>query len=56
MGFSVANPLRDKEFLELARRDAFALVEDKVEPGALEKLLSQLDVTWRRRYQLAHVG
>jgi len=56
MGFSVANPLRDKEFLELARRDAFALVEDKADPGALEKLLSQLDVTWRRRYQLAHVG
>jgi ATP-dependent DNA helicase RecG len=56
MGFSVANPLRDKEFLELARRDAFELVEDKVTPGALEKLLSKLDVTWRRRYQLAHVG
>jgi ATP-dependent DNA helicase RecG len=56
MGFSVANPLRDREFLELARRDAFELVEDKVNPGALEKLLSQLDVTWRRRYQLAHVG
>jgi ATP-dependent DNA helicase RecG len=56
MGFSVANPLRDKEFLELARRDAFELVEDKVNPGALEKLLSKLDVTWRRRYQLAHVG
>jgi ATP-dependent DNA helicase RecG len=56
MGFSVANPLRDKEFLELARRDAFELVEDKVNPGALGKLLSQLDVTWRRRYQLAHVG
>ena len=56
MGFSVANPLRDKEFLELARRDAFELVEDKANPGALEKLLSQLDVTWRRRYSLAHVG
>jgi ATP-dependent DNA helicase RecG len=56
MGFSVANPLRDREFLELARRDAFALVEDKEAPGALEKLLEQLDVTWRRRYQLAHVG
>src|SRR5579863_2188934 len=56
LGFHIANPLRDREFLELARRDAFALVEDKVEPGALEKLLSQLDVTWRRRYQLAHVG
>src|SRR5580693_1283245 len=56
MGFSVANPLRDREFLELARRDAFELVEDKVNPGALENLLSKLDVTWRRRYQLAHVG
>jgi ATP-dependent DNA helicase RecG len=56
MGFSVANPLRDRELLELARRDAFALVEDKEAPGALEKLLAQLDVTWRRRYQLAHVG
>jgi len=56
MGFSVANPLRDKEFLELARRDAFALVEDKESPGALEKLLQQLEPAWRRRYQLAHVG
>jgi ATP-dependent DNA helicase RecG len=56
MGFSVANPLRDREFLELARRDAFALVEDKETPGALEKLLAQLEPAWRRRYQLAHVG
>jgi ATP-dependent DNA helicase RecG len=56
MGFSVANPLRDREFLELARRDAFALVEDKEQPGALEKLLAQLEPAWRRRYQLAHVG
>jgi ATP-dependent DNA helicase RecG len=56
MGFSVANPLRDRELLELARRDAFALVEDKEMPGVLEKLLDQLDLTWRRRYQLAHVG
>src|SRR5580704_16726197 len=54
--FSAAQPLRDHQLLELARRDAFALVEDKEMPGALEKLLGQLDLTWRRRYQLAHVG
>src|SRR5438477_576845 len=28
LGFHIANPLRDKELLELARKEAFALVED----------------------------
>ena len=28
MGFHIANPLRDRELLELARREAFALADD----------------------------
>jgi ATP-dependent DNA helicase RecG len=56
LGFHIANPLRDKELLELARREAFAMVENNAARGDLDKLLVQLEPAWRRRYQLAHVG
>jgi len=54
--FSVAQPLRDHELLELARREAFALVED---PGRAEEMAARLDAAspaWRKRYHLATVG
>jgi len=56
LGFHIANPLRDRELLELARREAFALVENEEARVKLDLLLSQLDPPWRRRYQLAQVG
>jgi ATP-dependent DNA helicase RecG len=56
MGFHVANPLRDREFLELARREAFALADDPAQSTALQRLLRGLPGEWQRRYHLAHVG
>jgi ATP-dependent DNA helicase RecG len=56
MGFHVANPLRDREFLELARREAFALADDAAQAPVLQRLLRGLPGEWQRRYHLAHVG
>ena len=56
MGFHVANPLRDREFLEHARKEAFALVEDQQRSGELQQTLRALSAQWQRRYRLAHVG
>jgi ATP-dependent DNA helicase RecG len=56
LGFHIANPLRDKEILELARREAFALVEDGAQSSALKRTLSQLPPEWQRRYHLARIG
>src|SRR6266436_3192179 len=39
LGFHIANPLRDRELLELARREAFALVDDSAQQGAMQRLL-----------------
>jgi ATP-dependent DNA helicase RecG len=55
LGLHVANPLRDRELLELARREAFALVENPEAP-ATRRLFAGLDPEWQRRYQLASVG
>ncbi len=65
-GFHVANPLRDRELLELARREAFDLLSASDErsraAGAaaaaheLQRLLEYLGPKWQRRYQLATVG
>jgi ATP-dependent DNA helicase RecG len=55
IGFHVANPLRDFELLEQARREALLLVEGG--PSAeLSKLMAYLGPEWKRRYQLAAVG
>ncbi len=54
--FSFAQPLRDHELLELARREAFRLAEN---PGRAEEVVAQLEAaspTWQKRYQLASVG
>ena len=56
LGFHIANPLRDRELLELARREAFALVDDSAQRQALEQTLSALPGQWQQRYHLARVG
>jgi ATP-dependent DNA helicase RecG len=56
LGFHIANPLRDFELLELARREALSLVETPGAEPARRRLLSQLPQEWQRRYQLASVG
>jgi len=56
LGFHIANPLRDKELLESARKEAFALVEDSAQQEALQRVLRLLPGEWQRRYHLAHIG
>ena len=56
MGFHVASPLRDQEFLELARTEAFSLVEDAERRDELKQTLRELPSTWQRRYHLARIG
>src|SRR6202163_4011763 len=56
LGFHFANPLRARALLELARREAFALVDDPAQQAALERILRQLPGEWQRRYHLARVG
>lgn len=54
--FSAAQPLRDRELLELARREAFALAEDSARAQKVIAQLEALSPSWRVRYQLAAVG
>ena len=56
LGFHVANPLRDRELLELARREAFAAADDPESRAQIERALAQQGANWHRRYQLAQVG
>jgi ATP-dependent DNA helicase RecG len=56
LGFHIANPLRDKELLELARREAFALAADSAQSDTMQRLLRQLPPEWQRRYHLARIG
>ena len=56
MGFHVANPLRDREFLEAARKEAFALAEDSQRHNELRQTLRALPAQWQRRYHLAQIG
>jgi ATP-dependent DNA helicase RecG len=56
LGFHIANPLRDRELLELARKEAFALVEDGTQREELQRVLRMLPGEWQRRYHLAKVG
>lgn len=56
LGFHVANPLRDRELLELARKEAFSIAEDPEQVDSLQKMLRLLPPLWQRRYHLAHVG
>jgi ATP-dependent DNA helicase RecG len=56
MGFHIANPLRDRELLESARREAFAFVDDPAQVPALQRILHTLPPEWQRRYHLARIG
>jgi ATP-dependent DNA helicase RecG len=56
LGFHVANPLRDRELLETARKEAFHLVEEPSEKESLQRMLRMLPPHWQRRYHLARVG
>jgi ATP-dependent DNA helicase RecG len=54
--FSFAQPLRDHELLELARREAFALAENPDQAGKVVGRLESISPAWQKRYQLASVG
>jgi ATP-dependent DNA helicase RecG len=56
LGFHIANPIRDKDLLELARREAFSLADDAQQSPALQRLLRQLPAEWQHRYHLARIG
>jgi len=56
LGFHIANPIRDKDLLEVARREAFSLADDAQQSSALQRLLHQLPKEWQRRYHLARIG
>jgi ATP-dependent DNA helicase RecG len=56
LGFHIANPLRDREILELARREAFALADDAARAHELQRIVGSLPGEWQRRYHLARVG
>src|SRR5712672_3905861 len=56
LGFHIANPLRDRELLEQARREAFAIADAPAQKSALDRILSSLPGEWQRRYHLAKVG
>jgi len=54
--FSFAQPLRDHELLELARREAFALAENPERASEIVERLEASSPAWQKRYQLASVG
>jgi ATP-dependent DNA helicase RecG len=56
LGFHVASPLRDRELLEHARREAFSLADDPARGPVLQNILRSLPAHWQRRYRLARVG
>jgi len=56
LGFHIANPLRDRELLELARREAFTLAADSAQQDTMQRLLRLLPAEWQRRYHLARIG
>lgn len=56
LGFHVASPLRDRELLEQARREAFSLADDPTREPVLQNILRSLPAQWQRRYHLARIG
>jgi ATP-dependent DNA helicase RecG len=56
LGFHIANPIRDKDLLEVARREAFSLADDAQQSASLQRLLRQLPKEWQCRYHLARIG
>jgi ATP-dependent DNA helicase RecG len=56
LGFHVANPMRDRDILELARKEAFVLAEEPSQKSELQRTLRVLPAEWQRRYHLARIG
>jgi ATP-dependent DNA helicase RecG len=56
LGFHIANPLRDRELLERARKEAFLLIEEPAQNESLQRMLRLLPPQWQRRYHLARIG
>ena len=56
VAFHMAHPLRDHKLLDLARAEAFALVEDRSRSAELEKLTTFLGIEWQSKFRLASVG
>src|SRR5438128_368877 len=56
LGFHIANPLRDREILEVARKEAFALAETPASNAELKQILQALPPHWQRRYHLARIA
>jgi ATP-dependent DNA helicase RecG len=56
LGFHIANPLRDREILEMARKEAFALAESASSSAELKQILQALPPHWQRRYHLARIA
>jgi ATP-dependent DNA helicase RecG len=56
--FRVANLLRDRDLLELAKKEACALLDDKLDIPAADKsrTMVHLRASWQRRYGLVEVG
>ena len=54
--FCFAQPLRDHELLEMARREAFALAQDPARAAEVVGRLEAQSPAWRQRYQLASIG
>jgi ATP-dependent DNA helicase RecG len=54
--FSFAQPLRDYELLELARREAFRLAENPARANEIVARLQAANPAWQKRYHLASVG
>jgi ATP-dependent DNA helicase RecG len=54
--FRVANLLRDREALEIARQEARALVDNAASPKELKSLVEHIREKWQRRYGLVQVG
>ena len=58
-GFRVANLLRDRKLLDLARLEANRIVEQKdpeITPADRERIMLHLRQHWQRRYGLVEVG
>jgi ATP-dependent DNA helicase RecG len=56
LGFHIANPLRDKELLERARREALAIADSAEQTQTLRGVLQALPEHWQLRYHLARIG
>ena len=56
VAFHMAHPLRDHKILDLARAEAFGLVQDGSRAPQLEKLTGFLGTEWQSKFRLASVG